>query len=74
MYLICLILIYYVKRRCRNLSFGQCKDSKDIPKLYVLDNFSCVKKRQVADYQLYKKSFWKTLIFYIGAVDYMYWN
>jgi hypothetical protein len=28
-----------------------------------LDNFSCVKKCQVADCQLYEKSFWKTLIF-----------
>lgn len=62
MYLICLILIYYVKRRCRNLSFGQCKDSKDIPKLYVLDNFSYVKICQVAENQEYKKSFWTTLL------------
>ena len=61
MYLICLILIYYVKRRCRNLSFGQCKDNNNIPKLYVLDNFSCVKICQVAENQVYKKSFWTTL-------------
>ncbi len=38
-----------------------CKDTTNINKLYVLENFSRVKKCQSADYQLLDFSFWKTL-------------
>lgn len=43
------------------VSENRCKDTININKLYVLENFSRVKKCQSADYQILDFLFWKTL-------------